>query len=53
MKKICAWCGKDMGDIPPYEDEGVTHTMCEECYKKWRKAKRISLLRRKRELKRQ
>lgn len=33
MKKMCAWCGKDMGDIPPYEDDDVTLGICEECYK--------------------
>jgi len=34
MKIQCAWCGKDMGDKPPYEDQGTTHTMCGECYRK-------------------
>lgn len=39
MKRICAWCGNDVGDIPPYEDDDVTHTMCQECHKKERKGK--------------
>ena len=30
----CAWCGKDMGEKPPYEDKSVTHSICEECLKK-------------------
>ena len=30
MKRICAWCLKDMGDIAP-EQPGVTHGICEEC----------------------
>lgn len=34
MKIVCAWCGKDMGEKPPFEDKSVTHGMCPECYKK-------------------
>jgi hypothetical protein len=30
-----------MGDIPPYEDEGVTHGICEECYEKWHKGYKL------------
>lgn len=41
MKRICDWCGKDMGDKPPYEDYDSTHGICEECYKKWRKGHKM------------
>ena len=34
MKKVCAWCGKPLGDIDGKGVEGVSHGMCEECYKK-------------------
>jgi len=34
MKIVCSWCGKDMGEKPPYEDKGITHTICPECYEK-------------------
>lgn len=34
MKIVCAWCGKDMGEKPPYEDKGTTHTICPECFEK-------------------
>jgi hypothetical protein len=27
----CAWCGKYMGEKPPYEDKSITHSICEEC----------------------
>jgi len=27
----CAWCGKYMGEKPPYEDKGITHSICPEC----------------------
>lgn len=35
MKIQCAWCKKDMGEKPPYEDKGITHTICPECLKKY------------------
>ena len=35
MKRVCSWCGKDMGEKPPYEDKGVTHTICPECKKRY------------------
>lgn len=34
MKIVCAWCGKDMGEKPPYEDKSETHTICPECFAK-------------------
>ena len=42
MRIICAWCDKDMGFKPPYEEKGVTHTICTECKAKYypKKAKK-------------
>lgn len=34
MKVKCAWCGKDMGEKPPLDDDSTTHGMCEDCFKK-------------------
>jgi len=34
MKIICAWCGKYIGLKPPYHDNSITHTICDDCYKK-------------------
>lgn len=36
MKVVCAWCGKDMGEKPPYEDTDSTHAICPKCYRKVR-----------------
>jgi len=30
MKRICAWCLRDMGEIAP-EQPGVTHGICDKC----------------------
>ena len=32
MKRVCAWCGRDMGEGGP--GEGVTHGICEDCFVK-------------------
>ncbi len=40
MKVKCAWCGKDLGEKPPYGgrdgkyDKMVTHGMCDDCLQK-------------------
>lgn len=34
MKRVCAWCQKDMGEVPPLEDTGTTHGICEDCFRK-------------------
>lgn len=34
MIRVCAWCSKDRGEKPPYEDKSITHTICPECYSK-------------------
>jgi hypothetical protein len=31
MKVRCAWCGLDMGEKEPLEDQKVSHSMCEKC----------------------
>ena len=31
----CAWCGKYLGEKPPYEDKSVTHSICPQCRKKY------------------
>ena len=31
---ICSWCGKELGEKEPFEDESASHTKCEECLKK-------------------
>jgi len=33
MKMICAWCGKDMGEIPEWTDERIVKGVCEVCAK--------------------
>jgi len=38
MKIVCAWCGKDMGEKPPYDDPSITHSICEDCLRKTLKA---------------
>lgn len=35
MKVVCAWCGKDMGEKEGQGEEGITHSMCDECREKW------------------
>jgi len=34
MIRRCAWCGKDMGEKEPLDDQRVTHGICQECLKK-------------------
>jgi len=34
MQVVCAWCGKPMGEKDGKGVEGVSHGICEECYKK-------------------
>ena len=33
MQRVCAWCGKDMGEIEA-KQTGTTHGICEECKEK-------------------
>lgn len=35
MKIVCAWCGKEIGEKPPYEDKSVTHGICDICVTKF------------------
>ena len=32
MKIICAWCGKEIGEKDGEGVEGISHSMCEECF---------------------
>lgn len=34
LARICAWCGKNMGEKPPFNDSAVSHGICEDCAKK-------------------
>lgn len=34
MKKVCAWCKKDCGEVEPFEDGSITHGICNECREK-------------------
>jgi len=34
MKRVCAWCGKFLGEKKPLEDKSVTHSICNKCLKK-------------------
>ena len=34
MLRICAWCGKKIGEKEPLEDKRETHGICKECYEK-------------------
>lgn len=31
MKKRCAWCRQDQGEVPPYEDTRYTDGICPAC----------------------
>ncbi len=37
MKRICAWCGRDMGlvDTALYPESTVTHGICPSCARKY------------------
>ena len=32
MKVICSYCRKKMGEKKPFNDNSVSHSMCQECY---------------------
>jgi len=34
MEKVCAWCGKDLGEIEGKGQTGTTHGICQECEEK-------------------
>jgi len=34
MKIVCAWCGKLLGEKPPYKDKSTTHSICKKCKRK-------------------
>jgi DNA-directed RNA polymerase subunit RPC12/RpoP len=37
MKRVCAWCGKELGEVPGGENtQEISHGICEACEKKMR-----------------
>jgi PAS domain-containing protein len=32
MKVVCSYCRADMREVEPYDDQGVSHGICDECY---------------------
>ena len=34
MKRLCAWCGKELGEKPGGEPDDVTHGICKKCMEK-------------------
>ena len=34
MLSVCAWCGKDLGEMEGKGQTGTTHGICEECKEK-------------------
>jgi hypothetical protein len=34
MQIICSWCGKSIKEREPLGDKSISHSICEECYKK-------------------
>lgn len=33
MKRVCAWCQADLGEVPG--GEGVSHGVCRACAERW------------------
>jgi peptide methionine sulfoxide reductase MsrB len=34
LEVVCAWCGKHMGWKDGKGETGITHSICQKCYKK-------------------
>lgn len=34
MKRVCAWCGKHLGEKTPVKDNQITHSICNQCKEK-------------------
>ncbi len=32
MIRQCAWCRRVIGEVPPLQDDSVTHGLCPECF---------------------
>lgn len=45
MKRICAWCGKGLGEVEPLDDSSVTHGICPDCSSKLKEKDMNYLLR--------
>lgn len=37
----CAWCGKDLGQKPPFDNKSISHSICLECRKKMEEQQKI------------
>ena len=42
MLVICSWCKKKLGEKEPLADKTETHTICEECEKKFEEEDKLS-----------
>ena len=31
MRRVCAWCQKDLGEKEPLDNKTLTHGLCKEC----------------------
>ena len=41
MKRVCYWCGMDMGEKGGHDEGGVFHSLCDECAGKLRLKERL------------
>lgn len=41
MKRVCYWCGMDMGEKVGHAEGGVFHSLCDECAGKLRLKERL------------
>jgi PAS domain-containing protein len=32
MKVVCSYCKADMREVEPYDDQGLSHGMCDDCF---------------------
>jgi len=41
MRIVCSWCGKELGEKEPLDDQSETHGKCNACLKKQPQAVRV------------
>jgi len=41
MTRVCYWCAKDMGEKEGHNEEGVFHSLCDECAHRLRLEERL------------
>ena len=41
MKKVCYWCATYMGEKDGHNEEGVFHSLCDECARRLRLDERL------------